>query len=400
MASETSPPHSDPDAENPNGHFSDTIEMRHWLSLLVVTATVLLLLATVAAVVHLLAFIGHTLLIFALGGLLAYALDPLVERVRGPANTGGKRRSRATSALLVFLVFFVIVGVAGAGLSRAMSRQVELLAHEHQTYEANLRSRLAGTDDWLRSRNVHVSLSSYLDHPPANVKTWGEAFARNVLTVLGHLSKAVIEGVLVVLIALYFLIYCEEMREGINRALPPRLRAYAEQWESDVNTILGGFVRGQAALALTIGTLAAVLCLLMGLRLWLLIGLFVTVAALVPVVGPVVGAVPAVIAALISPHAQFSPVVRVVILIIGFVIINEIGSKILYPRLVGAALGLHEVLVLFALLAGYDVGGLVGVLFAAPLTALALVTLPQLYRLWQGLPPKAFAQSARQGGKR
>jgi predicted PurR-regulated permease PerM len=160
-----------------------------------------------------------------------------------------------------------------------------------------------------------------------------------------------------------------------------------------VNRILGGFVRGQLVLALVMGALGGGVCLLVGIKLWLLIGLFVVVMSLIPVVGPYIGAVPAIIAALVTPaHGFFNPISRAVIVLVVFVFINEFGSKILYPKLVGAALGLHEVLVLFILLAGFEVGGLTGVLFAAPLTALSAVTLVQLYRLWQGLPPASLAE--------
>ena len=74
-----------------------------------------------------------------------------------------------------------------------------------------------------------------------------------------------------------------------------------------------------------------------------------------------------------------------------FVVINEGGSKILYPKLVGKALGLHTVLVLFVLFAGLEIGGIVGVLFAAPVTALAIVAVVHLYRLWQELPDTLLA---------
>jgi predicted PurR-regulated permease PerM len=367
--------------------------MDHWLRLLVVTATLLLLLLSVAVVVRLLAAIGHTLLIFSLGGLLAYALDPIVEYVRGPASKS-KRSPRARSALLVFAGIFSLVALVCLLLSKPMVRQVEALGREHILYEAHARERVAALDAWLAAHNVKMSLSGYMTHPPPNVRTWGELIAGTTLRVLEHLSRDLVEGFLVLLITLYFLIYSEEMREKANHALPARLLPYANQWQDDVNRILGGFVRGQLVLALTIGAMAAVLCLALGLKLWLLIGLFVVVAALIPVVGPFIGAIPAVIAALVSPTAHFNPIVRVVVLIVCFGIINEVGSKILYPRLVGAALGLHEVLVLFILLAGFEIGGLTGVLFAAPLTALVIVTLTQLYRLWQGLPPLSVSEAA------
>ena len=284
-------------------------------------------------------------------------------------------------------------------LGRQMSHQLNILSRDHTKIEARGRERLASLDDWLHARGMHVNLTETLNHPPPGVKTWGESIAKNAFGVFEGFSKSVVEGLIVLLIALYFLIYSTEMRETLNRHLHPHLLPYAEQWQSDVNRILGGFVRGQLVLAVVMGTLAAAACALLGIRLWLLIGLFVVAASLIPVFGPYIGAVPAMIAAALTPEGHFlSPVIRVVAVLLLFIVINEVGSKILYPRLVGAALGLHEVLVLFVLFAGLEVGHIWGVLFAAPLTALALVTGTQLDRFWQGLPPLSLAQAAQKGG--
>lgn len=385
---------------SPHKHLSETIRTDHWLRLLVVLATILLMALIIGVAVHLLAAIGHTLLIFSLGGLLAYALEPFVGFVRVNYVRPGKRRSRAASALAVYLVLFGLLGAVGLSLSATLFYQAQTLAADHETYENHARERLADADNWLVAHNIHVNLSGYLRNPPPNVKSWGEAVAHSTLGVLEHVSRDIVEGFIVVLISLYFLIYCEEMRRGIDRALPEPLRAHFDQWQDDVNRILGGFVRGQLTLALIIGALAAAICFALGLRLWLLIGLFVVFASLIPVAGPIIGAIPAIIAALASPHAHFHPVARVVLLVFFFFLMNEFGSKILYPKLVGGALGLHEVLVLFILLAGLEVGGLVGVLFAAPLTALSIVTAVHVYRLWQGLPPVSVAQAAKESGQR
>ncbi len=383
--------HNVPQAPVQDNHLSTTISLDHWLRLLVVTATVLLLLTEVWVSVHLLGMIGHTLLVFSLGGLLAYAIEPLIDRARGVGPSGGPLRSRSKTTLLVFGAFILLTSTVGLLLSAPLSKQITILVTDHRIYEASAHDKLHQWDDWLAAKNIKLNLETYLNNPPPNVKSWGEAISGHVLATLGHAGKAVVEAFIVGLIALYFLIYCNEMREGVQRHLPGRLAPYAKFWMDDTNLILGGFVRGQLALACSIGAMAAVLCLVMGVKLWLLIGLFVVVAALIPVIGPFIGAIPAVAAALVSPNAHFTPAVRVIILVAAFGVINEIGSKILYPKLVGAALGLHEVLVLFILFAGVEVAGLTGVLFAAPLTALCYVSLGQIYRLWQGLPPKSIA---------
>ena len=413
-------PHDVEAAQQKAVRLSDSVKMEQWLPLLVVVTTMLLLLLTVAVAVRLMGSISHTLLLFSLAGLLAYALDPLVEKLRGGRK---EPRARTRSVMILFGLLLVTAILAAELLSSSLVRQVRLLADDHaiyvqvqkdraagvlsadeervadQTYEARAEESLHRVDLWLADRNVHLNLQEQFDHPRGRVKTFGEGIAGHALRALEEVSKSAVEAALVVIITLYFLIYCEEMRRAFNGALPERLRQYADTWQDDVNRILGGFVRGQLVLALIIGGMAAGLCLLLGLRIWLLIGLFVVVAALIPVVGPFIGAIPAVISAAITPAYGFmTPAVRVVIVLVAFAIINEIGSKILYPKLVGKALGLHEVLVLFILLAGFEAAGLVGVLFAAPLTALTVVTLAQLYRVWQGSPPKSLA-TARGGSQ-
>ncbi len=380
-----------------SGHLSEKVTMRHWLSLLTVVTTVLMLMLFIGVSVRLLSYIGHTLLIFALGGLFAYAFAPLVEAARWKPN--GQKSPRWRGVLCVYAGLFAILAGSGVLLGRQMNHQLQLLGRDHSRIEANGREKLAQLDTWMQGHGLHVHLTETLNNPPPGMKTWGEAVAKNAFGIFEGVSKSLVEAIIVLLIALYFLIYSTEMRETLNRNLPPRLLPYAEQWQSDVNRVLGGFVRGQLLLAVVMGVLAATACALLGIRFWLLIGLFVVAASLIPVFGPYIGAIPAMIAAAITPEGHFlSPIVRVVAILLLFIVINEIGSKVLYPRLVGAALGLHEVLVLFVLFAGLEVGHIWGVLFAAPLTALTIVTLTQLYRFWQGLPPISLAQAAQRGG--
>jgi len=391
------PSEAPPPEPNDSGHLSEIVTMRHWLSLLTVVTTVLMLVLFVGVSIHLLSYIGHTLLIFALGGLFAYAFSPLVEIARWKPN--GQKSPRWRGVLCVYAALFAVLAGCTVLLGGQLNTQVQKLGQDHVRIEANGREKLAQLDAWLQGKGLHVNLTDTLNHPPEGMKTWGEAVAKNTLTIVGGVSKSLVEGIIVLLITLYFLIYSTEMREGVNSKLPARFLPYAEQWQSDVNRILGGFVRGQLTLAVVMGVLAGAACALLGIHFWLLIGLFVVAASLIPVFGPYIGAIPAMIAAALSPEGQMlSPIVRVVAILVLFLVINEVGSKVLYPRLVGAALGLHEVMVLFVLFAGLEVGHIWGVLFAAPLTALTIVTLTQLYRFWQGLPPLSLAQAAQRGG--
>lgn len=371
------------------------ISTAKWMRLLIIVTTGLALFMAFAVTVQLLGLISHTLLLFALGALMAYALEPLVRRVR---YAGGRDHPRWLGVAVVFSVLAGVIALGVVLLGKTLVHEIAVLAQDQDHLKAAAVGQLEHLDVWLAGHGVPLSLETYVNDPPPNVKRFEQEIGHKALSAAGKFSVSLLEGLLVLLIALYFLIYSKEMRRGVNSNLPSALLPYVEDWQNDVNRILGGFVRGQLVLALIMGAAAGGGCALIGVHFWLLIGVFVVFASLIPVIGPYIGAIPAVIAALLSPPGSFNPVTRIILVVLLFVVINEAGSKILYPRLVGKALGLHEVMVLFVLLAGFEVGHLEGVLFAAPLTALAIVTATQLYRCWVGLPPASLAQAAQAGG--
>jgi predicted PurR-regulated permease PerM len=361
--------------------------MQKWTSLLTVVSTVLVSLLLIAAIIHLTSYLSHTILLFALGALFAYALDPVVDLVcKVRIGKSGGQLSRELSVSAVFVGLFLLLAFAGWSLGGHLRHQVADLKKKAPDYRARALVLATGLDTRLAEDGLHYHLSDMLTNPPPEVGTVTTDIEKTALPIVGHVLTGVGESLVVLLISAYFLLSGSEMKDGLNNMLPAELRRRAILWETDVNRILGGFVRGQITIALIIGLGAAVGCLLMGIHLWLLIGLFAVVAALIPVFGPYIGAVPAIIAALIGPTYIGNPVASAIVIGIYFTIINEIGSKILYPKLVGKALGLHAVLVLFVLFAGLEIGGVEGVLFAAPMTAVVIVTTVHLYRLWQDLP--------------
>jgi predicted PurR-regulated permease PerM len=364
--------------------------MEKWTRLLVVTATLLLLLGFLAAMIRLSMTIHHTLLLFALGGLVAYALDPLVERLsRG-------RLKRQAAVAIVFVGMFILIGLGAWSLEGHLAAQVRDLPN----YKSRILEFASMVDQRLVARHINFSLVQTIQHPPKSVQNSLKSFGLDAFTFAKRGATDIGESVIVLLFALYFLIFGADMKEKFNGMLPTDLSRRADLWETDVNRILGGFVRGQFIIALIMGVLAGLGCLLIGIKFWLIIGLVVVVAALIPVFGPYLGAIPAVIAALVGPTHFPNGVVAATIILVWFVIINEGGSKILYPKLVGSALGLHEVLVLFVLFAGLEINGIVGVLFAAPVTAIAIVSVVHLYRLWQDLPDSLLSNTARRQARR
>ena len=373
-----------PDAESPA---QEAAALYKWQKLLTVTATLLMLFAVCAVALYVGMRIHHTILLFALGGLVAYALDPIAERVRAfRFGKKGRQLSRAWSALAVFAGLFLAFAGFVTWLGSQASHQIRVMQKDSTVYRTRARNYASDFDaNVLQPRGITFSLEQTIQNPPPEITTYAEQYGRQALPIIAHTLSTAAESAVVLLIALYLLIFGTEMKEQANRRMPPDLLKYVVPWEQDVNRILGGFVRGQIVLALITGACAAIGLLLLGVHLWLIIGLFTVVSSLIPVFGPYLAAVPAVLAALLS-ETHLSPVGGAIAVIVLFIVLNEVGSKILYPKLVGGALNLHEVVVLFVLFAGLEVGGIVGALLAAPIAALTIVTIVHLYRLWQELP--------------
>ena len=131
-------------------------------------------------------------------------------------------------------------------------------------------------------------------------------------------------------------------------------------------------------MALTIGVAAAVGCWLLGVPYPLVVGLLAGLFELVPMLGPILAAVPAVLISLTQPF----PLVLWVIVF--FIVIQQIEANVIGPKITGHAVGLHPLGALLALVAGAELGGLVGALFAVPVAGILYVLAVAVYWQWQG----------------
>ena len=138
--------------------------------------------------------------------------------------------------------------------------------------------------------------------------------------------------------------------------------------------VLGGYLRGQLVLALIIGVLAGVGCALLGLPYAVVIGVLAGLFELVPMFGPILSVIPAALVAL------FMPFPTIIWVLLFFLVIQQVENNVLAPRISGHALGLHPLGAMFALLAGFQLAGLLEALFAVPLAGVLWVLLGAAYR--------------------
>ncbi len=150
---------------------------------------------------------------------------------------------------------------------------------------------------------------------------------------------------------------------------PRSWRKPLHRYVKDVDTTFGSFIRGQILVSLCVGILSSIALWIVGVPYAFLLGLFIGAADMIPYFGAFIGSLPALITALLESWKL------ALLTALAIIIVQQIEGNILSPVIVGRTLQLHPLLIIFALLVGAELGGIIGLLIAVPLLAIAKVTL-------------------------
>jgi predicted PurR-regulated permease PerM len=313
------------------------------------------LIAAIDAVSRFFAPLAHLGLVVLLAIVVAFILAPVVERLETQIHR------RAPAVLLTFLLVLVVLVGLLALVAAPLVTESAKLADQIPQYVAQLQS------------NAPVTILGYQIPDEVRVQAGaalgsvGGTVAAQAVTVVVGLVSGIVDLFLVLIIALYLLLDARRIRTSGLRILPKRQREQVESVEVEVARVFGAYVRGQLILAVIVGVAATVVLLLLGVPYALVLGIFAGMAELIPMLGPILGAVPAVLVALFQPF----PLVLWVVL--AFIVIQQLESNVLVPRISGHAVGLHPLAAMLVLLVGFEVAGIVGALFAVPLAGIVWV---------------------------
>jgi predicted PurR-regulated permease PerM len=307
---------------------------------------------------------------FVIAALLGWLGDPLVDRLE---RSG---RSRGTSVTLVFVLITVGLAIALLVLVPMLWDQVLHLIDSLPRIAAWVTGAAV---PWLEAR-FRISIAPYVD---ANYlltllqSHWKEAGGIAAI-ILGHLAGsglalfALLANVaLVPVLTFYFLRDWDVMVAQVRDLLPRPYLPKISQMARESDEVLGGFLRGQFSVMVSLGSIYAIGLWAVGLDLGLLIGFVAGLVSFVPYLGAFVGVTSAVIATLVQ-HGDATHL----LLVLGvFALGQTLEGFVLVPWLVGDRIGLHPVAVIFAIMAGGQLFGFLGVLLALPVAAVSMVLL-------------------------
>jgi predicted PurR-regulated permease PerM len=323
---------------------------------------------------------GKVLLIFVIAAVIALILNPAVSFVQRP------RVPRGLAVLIVYLAFFLTLAGIGFLLANPIAGQVRTFTNNlpHIVNEAN--KRIATFQGELERHGIHLHLvkqgkTALQSIQDKVAKSAGKlaSFGGSLLT---EAASAIFDLVLVFVLSVYMLVYGESIGKLVRRAMPDGDGTPTDDYPTLVQHAVSRYVGGQLLFSVLMGASAGVSLYLFGLvgifpdgrKYALAFGVFYGVMELVPYIGPILGALPAVIVALFT-----DPIVALWVTLL-FVGLQQLEGHIVAPQVFGHTLRINPLLVIFALLLGLQLHGIVGALVALPLLAILRETVVYLGR--------------------
>lgn len=320
----------------------------------------------------------HVVFLFVVAALVALLLDPLtrgLQRARLPRGLSVAFVYLAFLAMLALIIFAVATAVVSE-TKTAANRFNDYFTHPHAT--SGRTSAYLDVDrfqHWLDThhlKSVQIQKRGHKLVRQIQQRDVGKYTHKIVTFVEGaaiSIGKTLFSAVLLLVVSIYMLLDMQRLGRAIDRRYPPR--PGEQPLLRSMEHALASYVRGQAALSLIIGTsagiglwlLAAVGLLPHGQQYALLFGAWVAVTEIIPYLGPWLGAIPPLLyAVVVHPLSA----VWVALLFLG---IHQVEGHVVVPNVMGTALRLHPLLVIFGLAAGAELYGLPGALVALPLLA-------------------------------
>ncbi len=400
----------DPDAQGVATRLWQRPEVRRRAILLGLWAAIAVTLVAFRAV--LLPFVG--------AALLAYVIEPVVRWLTG-VPVRGRHLPRFAAVGLLYLALFGVLYVLGLTAVPRLYREVQRLSRSAQSFLTQLDDQTIEThvhrvEGWLVAHDLAVaptpaqSAHAPVPAPPPSRQvgapggepqfttprpitgtgTQGltvdlDAVARDLVAraskairdgvfeiarFVQRLAGAVVQGLfyfgLMLMVTAFLSIDVKRVMAVVHSLVPVRLQGDADSLIGRIDAGLSGVVRGQLTIMLINGTLTFVGLWIFGVKFTVLLGLVATVLYLVPIFGTIFSSVPIFLVALADSPSK---ALAILLWILG---LHLLESYYLNPRVLGDAAKIHPVLIVFALIAGERVGGVVGVLLAVPAMSVAL----------------------------
>ena len=310
---------------------------------------------------------SHAVFAFVMATLIALLLNPVVM---------GLKRAKIPRGIGASVVYLAFVGLLALVLILAvppLGRQLHNLISRLPQFEASFRIWLRGVQEYLAVRDIVVDLVGEWEHIGDWLGSQWTSLAGRLFNVGVGVAGSLVNFVIIIITSFYMLVDGKRIFRFLAKLVPGG-EAVGEVYLRGLQSSFIRYVKGQLLLGVAVGLASGLGVWILGWRvvnIWpegapyaLLFGVWAGVTELIPYVGPWLGAFPPVLLALFH-----SPGAAIWVAVIYFTI-QQLEGHILVPNIMGASLGVHPLVVIFAVLAGAQIAGILGMLAILPILAM------------------------------
>lgn len=323
----------------------------------------IVLVAVLLASVYFLYLVRGILFPFFVAGLIAYLVNPLIQKL---LRRGFSRVGAIVLLFSMLLTIALIFGVFGLPL---VIEELDHLTASLPSYVNDIQEKF----DQFYADFQRIKLPAFVKQIADQTLVKAEQavidFLNRVTDIIFDLISHLTSLLMAPVIAYYLLKDMEIITKGIEGMVPKRHRKEIFQIWVEINAVLSGFMRGQFLVSLFIAAVSTIGLIVLKVNFAVVLGTIAGVFNIIPYLGPILGAIPAVGIALLK-----SPLKALGVAIL-FQVVQQIESGFISPKIVGSKVGLHPITVIFAVLAGGQLGGILGMILAVPIAGVVKVIL-------------------------
>src|SRR3954468_21536863 len=324
---------------------------------------------------------GAVLLLFVVAGVLALILNPIVHFLQGRLHFP---RGLAVFAVYIgLLMAFVSIGFL---LANPIANQAEKFGNDVPRIIKDANSSLHDVQKYFDKNNINIEIEKQGQTALETLRQSVVGGTNDIVSFGGDLLSKVVQAglalILVIVVSVYMLLYGQRIGTAVRRVMPPGDGSQDDDYPTRVQRAVTGYLRGQFLFSVLMGTGAGLLLYLFGIlgifpageTYAVAFGVFFGLCELIPFVGPILGALPPILVALFQ-----DPLTALWVALL-FIALQQIEGHIVAPQVFGHTLRINPLLVIFALLLGGQIYGIIGALIALPLAAILRETLVYLRR--------------------
>ncbi|PKP60600.1 hypothetical protein CVT91_04850 [Candidatus Atribacteria bacterium HGW-Atribacteria-1] len=299
---------------------------------------------------------------FSFALMLAYFFDPLYKFLLN------KKAPKVLAIIIVFGIIIALLILTIFFLIPSVINQLNILYKEIPKFIENYQNMIL---------SIKPQLSKFID--PADVETLLKenlselqkgvlGFSQSIIIYLSNIVSSITFGIVIVPLILFYLMRdIFKFKENLYIFVLKENKKEFKEVLEEIDNIVSGFIRGRIIVCFIVGTLIGIGLYFLNLKFALIIGIISGVFNFIPYLGPIVGVILALIFALGSPWWTL------LMIVVLFVLVNQLEAIYLNPNILGKGLGLHPLTVILSMLICGQLLGILGVLVAVPLAAILKV---------------------------